>query len=86
MKVLRARLFDLEMERKERERAKERKSQVGTGDRSEKIRTYNFPQNRITDHRIGLSLHKLDKVLEGDLDEIIEGLITHYQAEKLKDL
>ncbi len=86
MKVLRARLFEIEMERKEKERANERKSQVGTGDRSEKIRTYNFPQNRITDHRIGLSLHKLDKVLEGDLDEIIEGLITHYQAEKLKDL
>lgn len=86
MKVLRARLFEIEMERKEKERANERKSQVGTGDRSEKIRTYNFPQNRITDHRIGLSLHKLDKVLEGDLDEIIEGLITHYQSEKLKDL
>jgi peptide chain release factor 1 len=86
MKVLRARLFEIEMERKEKERAEERKSQVGTGDRSEKIRTYNFPQNRITDHRIGVSLHKLDKVLEGDLDEIIEGLITHYQAEKLKDL
>ena len=86
MKVLRARLFELEMERQENERAQERKSQVGTGDRSEKIRTYNFPQNRITDHRIGMSLHRLDKVLEGDLDEIIDGLITHYQAEKLKEL
>ena len=86
MKVLRARLFEIEMERQENERAQERKSQVGTGDRSEKIRTYNFPQNRITDHRIGMSLHRLDKVLEGDLDEIIDGLITHYQAEKLKEL
>ncbi len=86
MKVLRSRLYEMEMERQERERASERKSQVGTGDRSEKIRTYNFPQNRVTDHRIGLTLHKLDRVLEGDIDEIIEALITHYQAEKLKEL
>lgn len=86
MKVLRSRLYDIEMERKEKERALERKSQVGTGDRSEKIRTYNFPQNRVTDHRIGLSLHKLEQVLEGDIDEIIDTLITHYQAEKLKEL
>jgi peptide chain release factor 1 len=86
MKVLRARLYEAEMERKEKERALDRKSQVGTGDRSERIRTYNFPQNRVTDHRIGLSLHKLEQVLEGNLDEIIDSLITHYQAEKLKEL
>jgi len=59
---------------------------VGTGDRSEKIRTYNFPQNRVTDHRIGFSLHRLDQVLEGDLDEIIDNLIDHYQSERLKEL
>jgi len=86
MKVLRSRLYEIETERQEKERALKRKSQVGTGDRSEKIRTYNFPQNRVTDHRIGLSLHKLEQVLEGDLDEIIDTLITHYQAEKLKEL
>lgn len=86
MKVLRSRLYEAEMERKERERALERKQLVKTGDRSEKIRTYNFPQNRITDHRIGFTLHKLDRVLEGDIDEIIDGLITHYKAEKLKEL
>ncbi len=86
MKVLRSRLYEAEMERKEKERAFERKSQVGSGDRSERIRTYNFPQNRITDHRIGLTLHKLEQVLEGNIDEIIDSLITHYQAEKLKEL
>ena len=86
MKVLRSRLYEMEMERQERQRASERKSQVGTGDRSEKIRTYNFPQNRVTDHRIGLSLHKLDRVLQGELDEIIDSLTSHYQSEKLKEL
>jgi peptide chain release factor 1 len=86
MKVLRSRLYEIEMEKKEKERALERKLLVKTGDRSEKIRTYNFPQNRLTDHRIGFTLHKLDRVLEGYLDEIIESLITHYQAEKLKEL
>jgi len=86
MKVLRSRLLDLEMEKKEKERAMERKTQVGTGDRSERIRTYNYPQNRVTDHRIGLTLHKLEQVLEGSLDELIDSLITHYQAEKLKEL
>jgi peptide chain release factor 1 len=85
MKVLRSRLYEIEMERQEKERASARKSQVGTGDRSEKIRTYNFPQNRVTDHRIGFTLHKLEQVLEGDLDQIIDSLITHYQAEKLKE-
>ncbi|MEW6675328.1 MAG: peptide chain release factor 1 [Nitrospirota bacterium] len=86
MKVLRSRLYEVEMERQERERSLERKSQVKTGDRSEKIRTYNFPQNRVTDHRIGLTLHKLEQALEGNLDEIIDGLITHYQAERLKEI
>lgn len=86
MKVLRSRLYEAEMVRKEKERALERKLQVGTGDRSERIRTYNFPQNRITDHRIGLTLHKLEQVLEGNLDEVIDSLITHYQAERLKEL
>ncbi|NTU42226.1 MAG: peptide chain release factor 1 [Nitrospirales bacterium] len=86
MKVLRSRLFEVEMDKKEKERAQERKTQVGSGDRSERIRTYNYPQNRITDHRIGLTLHRLEQVLEGDLDETIDALSTHYQAEKLKEL
>jgi peptide chain release factor 1 len=84
MKVLRSRLYEMEIEQKELERASERKSQVGTGDRSEKIRTYNFPQNRVTDHRIGLTLHKLDQVLEGNIDEVIDRLAAYYQAEKLQ--
>jgi len=84
MKVLRSRLYDLEVESQEKERAEERKSQVGSGDRSERIRTYNFPQNRVTDHRIGLTLHKLSLMLEGDLDEMIDGLNTYFQTEKLK--
>ncbi|HMK43004.1 MAG TPA: peptide chain release factor 1 [Dissulfurispiraceae bacterium] len=86
MKVLRSRLYEVEQEKKEKERAAERKTQVGTGDRSERIRTYNYPQNRVTDHRIGLTLHKLEQVLEGSLDEIIDTLITHYQTERLKEL
>lgn len=86
MKVLRSRLYEIEIERQEKERALERKTQVGTGDRSEKIRTYNFPQNRMTDHRIGLSLHKLAEVIDGDLDGIIDSLITYYQAEMLKEV
>ncbi|MBZ0157630.1 MAG: peptide chain release factor 1 [Alphaproteobacteria bacterium] len=86
MKVLRSRLLELEMEKKEKERAADRKTQVGTGDRSERIRTYNYPQNRVTDHRIGLTLHKLEQVLEGDLDEVVDALSTHYQAERLKEL
>ena len=71
LRVLRARLFDLEESKKNAERAAERKSQVGSGDRSERIRTYNFPQNRITDHRIGLTLYKLDQVIAGDLDQLV---------------
>lgn len=86
LKVLRSRLYDLELESQEKERALERKSQVGSGDRSERIRTYNFPQNRVTDHRINLTLHKLTLILEGDLDELIESLNTHFQAEKLKEI
>ena len=86
MKVLRSRLLELEVEKQEKERAKDRKTQVGSGDRSERIRTYNYPQNRVTDHRIGLTLHKLEQVLEGNLDEIIDALNTHYQAERLKEL
>lgn len=86
MKVLRSRLLELEIEKKDKERAADRKTQVGTGDRSERIRTYNFPQNRVTDHRIGLTLHRLESILEGNIDEIIDNLIAHYQAEKLKEL
>lgn len=86
MKVLRARLYELEIERQEKERALERKTQVGTGDRSERIRTYNYPQNRVTDHRIGLTLHRLEQVMEGDLNEIVEALNNHFQSEKLKEL
>src|SRR5215468_8575239 len=84
MRVLRSRLYEVEMERQQAELAKERKAMVGSGDRSEKIRTYNFPQNRVTDHRIGLTIHQLETVMDGKLGPIIEALVTHYQAEKLK--
>jgi peptide chain release factor 1 len=84
LRVLRSRLYEMEMERQNAELAKERKQMVGTGDRSEKIRTYNFPQNRLTDHRIGLTLHQLDLVMEGRLQPIVDALIAHYQAEQLK--
>ncbi|MBI2982198.1 MAG: peptide chain release factor 1 [Deltaproteobacteria bacterium] len=84
MKILRARLHEAEEEQQSDERRSSRKTMVGTGDRSEKIRTYNFPQNRITDHRIGLTLHQLDRILEGRLQEVIEPLRTHYQTEALK--
>ncbi len=86
MRILRARLLEIEKEKQEAEITQNRRAQVGTGERSEKIRTYNFPQNRITDHRIGLSVHKLDQVLEGDLDELIDGVSAWDQAEKLKRL
>ncbi|MFV0504410.1 MAG: peptide chain release factor 1 [Lachnospirales bacterium] len=85
LKILRARLLDLEIEKQNAEISAERKSQVGTGDRSQKIRTYNFPQGRVTDHRVGLTLHRLDSVLDGDLDEVMDTLITTEQAEKLKN-
>jgi peptide chain release factor 1 len=84
MRVLRSRLYEQRLEEQQKQISEERRSMVGTGDRSEKIRTYNFPQNRVTDHRIGLTLHQLDRVLDGKLDEIIDALITHYQTEKLK--
>jgi peptide chain release factor 1 len=86
MKVLRSRLYELEMQRQEKERAQQRKSQVGSGDRSERIRTYNYPQNRVTDHRIGLTLHKLEQTLEGNLDELVDSLTTYYNAERLKEV
>ena len=84
MRVLRSRLYEMEMEKQNAELAAARKQQVGSGDRSEKIRTYNFPQNRVTDHRIGLTLHQLDLVMEGRLQPIVDALIAHYQAEQLK--
>ncbi len=84
MRVLRARLLDSMIARQQEQQAQERRTQVGTGDRSERIRTYNYPQNRVTDHRVGLTLHKLDQVLEGGLDAIIEHLITHDRAEMLR--
>ena len=84
MKVLRARLYDLERAKLDAERSQTRRSQIGTGDRSQRIRTYNFPQGRVTDHRIGLTLHSLDLVLEGrGLDEIIDALITEHQTSLL---
>src|SRR5664280_1978085 len=84
MRVLRARLYEVEAERIHQEQAKDRKQQIGSGDRSEKIRTYNFPQNRMTDHRIGLTTHQLAQVMEGQLQPTIDALIAHYTAEKLK--
>ena len=85
MAVLRARLLDIETRRQEDEVIKQRRSQVGTGDRSEKIRTYNFPQDRVTDHRIGLTLHNLNRVLEGDFDNLIDALATEDQAKQLQE-
>jgi peptide chain release factor 1 len=84
MRVLRSRLYEIEMEKQQSALAKERKAMVGSGDRSEKIRTYNFPQNRLTDHRIGFTIHQLEQVMDGKLQPLIEALTTHYQAEKLK--
>ena len=83
-KVLKARLYDLEMQKQQDEIAGQRKSQVGSGDRSERIRTYNFPQGRVSDHRIGLTIYKLESFLDGDMDEVIDGLITNDQAEKMR--
>lgn len=84
MKLLKAKLLEMEIRKKAEELAENRKLQVGSGDRSERIRTYNFPQNRVTDHRINLTIYHLDRVLEGELDEIIDALITYDQTEKLK--
>lgn len=86
MQVLRARLYDLERQKAESERSASRKNQVGSGDRSERIRTYNFPQGRVTDHRINLTLYKLDRVMAGELDEIIDALITDHQTALLAEL
>ena len=84
LRVLRSRLYEMKLQEQQKQIGDERRAQIGSGDRSEKIRTYNFPQNRVSDHRIGLTLHQLDRVMDGKLDDILEALITHYQAEKLK--
>ena len=84
MRVLRARLYEVELEKQQAALAQERKSQVGSGDRWEKIRTYNFPQNRLTDHRIGLTLHQLAEIMEGRLQPVIDAVVAHFQAERLK--
>ena len=87
MKILRARLYELERNRIDQERSKDRKNKIGSGDRSERIRTYNFPQGRVTDHRINLTLHKLDEFLEGEaFDEMIESLTLQAQEESLSSL
>jgi peptide chain release factor 1 len=86
MQVLRSRLFDMERQRADNLRSADRKSQVGSGDRSERIRTYNFPQGRITDHRINLTLYKLDRMMEGDIDEVVNALLADYQASQLAQL
>jgi peptide chain release factor 1 len=86
LRILRARLLRMEQERQQKEQAEERRSQVGTGDRSERIRTYNFPQGRVSDHRIGLTLYRLEEILDGDIEEIIEALASADRAEKLKEL
>jgi peptide chain release factor 1 len=85
MKVLRARLYEMELRKQQEAIAKDRRSQVGTGERSEKIRTYNFKENRVTDHRVNFTSHQLANVLNGDLSEVLDNVITHYQTEKLKD-
>ncbi len=84
LRVLRSRLYEMRLREQQKQITEERRAQIGTGDRSEKIRTYNFPQDRVTDHRIGRTLHQLDRVMDGKLDDMIEALTTHYQAEKLK--
>jgi peptide chain release factor 1 len=86
MKILKSRLLEKEREKRDAEQAAERKSQVGTGDRSEKIRTYNFPQSRVTDHRVGVSLYKIDAVMDGDIDEFIDALTAHDNAERLQQM
>ncbi|MBE6808621.1 MAG: peptide chain release factor 1 [Ruminococcaceae bacterium] len=85
LKILRSRLLDVAQREHDEAIASDRKSQVGTGDRSERIRTYNYPQGRVTDHRIGLTLYKLEQMLNGDIDEVVDALITHYRAEALKE-
>ncbi len=86
LRVLRSRLYEMKLQEQQKQITDERRSQIGTGDRSEKIRTYNFPQNRLTDHRIGLTLHQLDRVMDGKLEGVIDALSAYYQAEKLKQV
>jgi peptide chain release factor 1 len=86
MSLLQAKLLDVEITKREQEQAQTRKSLVGSGDRSERIRTYNYPQGRVTDHRINLTLYKLDEILEGDLDQVVDPLISEYQADQLAAL
>jgi peptide chain release factor 1 len=86
MRVLRSRLYELEMEKQNAALSTERKSMVGSGDRSEKIRTYNFKENRVSDHRIGLTIHQLDQVMEGKLEPFINALTAHYNAEKINSV
>jgi len=85
LRVLRSRLYDIALQEQQKSISENRRNQVGSGDRSEKIRTYNFPQNRLTDHRIGLTVHNLTDILEGNIGEIIDSLVTHFQAEKLRN-
>ena len=85
LKVLRSRLYEMEMQKQQDAIAKDRRTQVGSGDRSEKIRTYNFRENRITDHRIGYTMHQLSEALDGNIGELIDNVVTHYQSEKLKE-
>ena len=85
MSVLRARLLDMEQRKQQAEITEQRRAQVGTGDRAQKIRTYNFPQGRVSDHRIGLTLHNLPRILEGELDELIDALATNDQAKRLEE-
>jgi peptide chain release factor 1 len=84
MKVLASRLLDLKMREQHDKISSERREQVGSGDRSERIRTYNFPQGRVTDHRIGLTLHKLDQIINGEIDDLITALTSHFQAEAMQ--
>ena len=84
MRVLRARLYEQEQEKRQAALSAERPGQIKTGDRSEKIRTYNFPQNRVTDHRIGLTLHQLSEVMDGKLGALVDGLVSHYESERLQ--
>jgi peptide chain release factor 1 len=86
MSLLQARIMNAEIEKQQKEQAQTRKSLVGSGDRSERIRTYNYPQGRVTDHRINLTLYKLDEIIQGDLNQVIEPLINEYQAELLASL
>ena len=86
MRVLRARILEVEQEKRRAATAEDRKRQVGTGDRSERIRTYNYPQGRVTDHRIGLTLHKLEAIVNGDMDELMDALITAKQSEQLRQV